>query len=132
MERPLGNRPFSGSGVLDAMSDPCLKIKNSLIHGNAPVIKNHPVVLANQSAASRTMVPSENWGVPPGWGRHVGDLRRGGGYLKNSHCLRKIVITKPPMVPATVWQGGGTVGSKSRKIQMGWCNLRPHLPFLQT
>ena len=24
------------------------------------------------------MVPTDDWGVPPGWGRRGGDLRRGG------------------------------------------------------
>jgi hypothetical protein len=50
----------------------------ALIHQRTPVIKNHLVVRANQSAAKCGMVPTGNWGVPRG-GVGIAGICEGGG-----------------------------------------------------
>ena len=83
----------------DLLFSPSFTLR-SLVERDEIVIKNHPIVRANASAASRVMVPTENWGVPPGWGRRGEDLRRGWGgherlesaalgYQANAICFAK-------------------------------------------
>jgi hypothetical protein len=43
--------------------------------------KNHPIVRANHSAASRTMVPTDDLGGTPGVGSPWREFEKGGGVL---------------------------------------------------